>query len=317
MGVIDTTANIALCNQALGLLGAGSITINVEDQNHTYCEMFFADARDEILTAHKWNFAKKRAFAIQTTAPLFGYDNAFTKPSDCLKVWMIEQDPLAKFEVEGGLILTDEGGTPVAWAIDTYYKAGDIVTNDGTTFQCLVAHYSNHPLGTVASIYEPGVGTSTDTYWKNFVVTAGTIPTAWAAGVVTAIGAFILNDTVIYECIKAHTTAALDDEPGVGAVYANYWRVPAQNQSYIEAEYVYQATDVSDYPIYLRQCVILNLARMLCSPIKQEPKTAMSLQQMLYGGPGIRGYMDIARSLDAQEGGGQVITTNDWLNSRR
>ena len=91
MGAIDTTANVAFCNQALGLLGATEIAVDGTSQNHTYCETFFAQARDEILVAHKWNFASKRAYAIQTANPLFGFDNAFTKPSDCLKVWTIDE----------------------------------------------------------------------------------------------------------------------------------------------------------------------------------------------------------------------------------
>ncbi len=131
MGVVDTATNIAICNQSLGLVGAGKITINTSSQNRTLCELYFADANNEILKAHRWNFASKRAFAIQTTNPLFGYENAFTKPSDCLKVWKIEDDPSAKFEVEGGLILTDEGEAPPTYNDDSVdYLAGQYISSD-------------------------------------------------------------------------------------------------------------------------------------------------------------------------------------------
>lgn len=253
MGVIDVAANIALCNQSLGFLGAEAIVINGTDQNHIYCEMFFESARDEILGAHKWNFAKKRTFAIQTTDPLFGYDNAFTKPIDCLKVWLIAEDALAVFEVEGDLILTDEGETPSDWATATDYIAGDVKSNNDVT----------------------------------------------------------------YTCILAHTSGDADDEPGVGADTDTYWTNEGGDYQYLPVEYVYQATDVASYPEYLYQCVVYNLALKLCSPIKQETKKALDLQAMLYGSRKILGYLDIARSIDGQEGGGAKITTSKWLESRK
>ncbi len=72
MSMTDNAANIALCNQSLGLLGASEITLAATTEtNYVYCATFFDTSRDEILESHKWNFAKKRAYAIQTTDPLF------------------------------------------------------------------------------------------------------------------------------------------------------------------------------------------------------------------------------------------------------
>jgi len=127
----ENAANIALANQALGLLGAAEIEVDGTTLNHTYCTTFFDQARDEILSSHKWNFAKKRAYAIQTTDPLFGYDNAFTVPSDCLRIWMIEEDPKAEWEREGNLILTDEGSSPPDYDDDSVdYLAGQYISSD-------------------------------------------------------------------------------------------------------------------------------------------------------------------------------------------
>lgn len=254
MSMTDNAANIALCNQALGMIGATEITLAATtEQNYVYCATFFDDARDEILTAHKWNKAKKRAYAIQTTDPLFGYDNAFTYPTDCLKVWMIVQDPLAKFEVEGDLILTDEGETPPAWATATAYIVGQPVTNDDNTHTCKVAH----------------------------------------------------------------TSGALDDEPGTGAVEGTYWTDNGGDYQVLEVEYVYQKTDVSTWPIFMRRCLILNLGMYVAPPIKQDEKAGVNFQTMLHGSKKVIGYMDVARSIDAQEQGGVVIKTSTWLDSRR
>lgn len=245
---------IAVCNQSLGLLGAEEISGDEQTtRNYLLCETFYPKARDEILAAHKWNFAKKRVFAIQTTDPLFGYDNAFTKPSDCLKVWRIADDNAATFEVEGDLILTDEGETAPDWATATDYIAGRVCSNDDVTYTCTVAHTSGDD----------------------------------------------------------------DEEPGTGANWANYWDSESGDYKYLETEYVYQATDVSSYPPFLEQCVVINLAIKLSSPIKQNEKVALNLQTMLYGGPKVYGLMSQARSYDAQEGGGAVIKTQTWLDARK
>ena len=252
MSMTENAANISLSNQALGLLGSEDIVLNGSTQNHTYCTTFFDDARDEILVAHKWNFAKKRAYAIQTTDPLFGYDNAFTPPSDNLKILQIEQDPAAEFEIENALIITDEGATPSDWATATAYLAGEYVSNSDVTYLCIVAHTSG-------------------------------------------------------------TTA---DEPGAGATTATYWTSSGGDYDTLEVEYIYQVTDLDSWPIYARRCFVLNLAVVLCSPIKQAEALAGDLQAMLYGSSKQIGYLNTARSLDAQEGGAIQIKTQTWIDAR-
>lgn len=254
MSMTDSAQNIAMANQALGLLGAEAITLAATtEENYVHCVTFFDDARDEILTAHKWNFAKKRAYCIQTTDPLFGYDNAFTPPSDYLKILQIEQDPLAEFEVENALIVTDEGTDAPDWVTETAY----------------------------------------------------------------IIGEYVSNDSVTYVCIKAHTSGDTDDEPGTGATTATYWTSQVGDYSILEVEYIYQHTTFSTWPVYAKQCLVINLARMLAPAIKQNEKKSLNLQAMLYGSKKVTGYLDIARSLDAQEGGAIALKTNKWLASRK
>ena len=133
MAVIDTDDNTALCNEALGLLGATAITNGGSSKNHGYCVTFFEKARDEILAAHKWNFAKKRAFALQTTDPLFGVSSLkkFSVPDDCIRMWRIADDDQAKWEVEGGNIVTSEGYTPSDYDDDEEdYLAGQYLSSD-------------------------------------------------------------------------------------------------------------------------------------------------------------------------------------------
>lgn len=142
MAITDSEV-ISLCNESLGAIGASSIVSGGTSKNHVYCETFYANCRDEILACHKWNFAKKRAYAIQTTNPLFGPDNAFTVPTDSIRVWKIDDDADAEFEVENGLIITDHGDSPSDWATATAYIVGQPVTQSDVTYVCATAHTSD------------------------------------------------------------------------------------------------------------------------------------------------------------------------------
>jgi len=135
MGVIDTATNISICNESLGLFGAEQIVIDTASQNRTYCETFFARAYKEILAAHFWNFATKRAYALETTSPLYGYDNAFTIPSDCIRTWVIDDNPLCNFKKVGSAIHTDSGDSPDTYSDDgVEYLAGQYVSYSDVTY---------------------------------------------------------------------------------------------------------------------------------------------------------------------------------------
>jgi hypothetical protein len=250
----DNAANIAMSNEALDLLGADRITVGATtEQNYIFCAGVFDQIRDETLAFHKWNFAKKRAYAVETTKPIFGPEKAYTYPTDAIKIWVVDENPLAKFEVEGGLVLTDEGATPSGWATATAYVANQYVSN---------------------------------------------------------------ND-VSYLCILAHTSGDTDDEPGVGATTATYWTATSGDLAVLPLEYVYQRTDVDAWPEYARRANIINLASKLAAPIKQNEEAALNLQAMLHGSKKVTGYLDIARSIDAQEQGGVTIKTTQLINDRR
>ncbi len=252
MSMTDNAANIAVCNQSLGLLGATEISVGgTTDQNHIYCTTFFDDARDEMLAAHRWNFAKKRGYALETTKPLFGYDNAFTYPTDGIKVWAIEEAPDALWEAENDLVLTNEGSAAQSWELDKLFLADSYITSD----------------------------------------TSGSDLT-------------YLVDTEFTGAVEATDLAANCTSQSA-------------DLDVLKVEYVYQRTDVDAWPVSARQTLIINLARMLAPAIKQNETASLNLQTMLYGGPKTTGYLSIARTIDAQEGGIMSVTTRTLLTSRR
>jgi len=98
-----TTTETSICNSALIKLGAERInSLSETNKRARLCNEQYNKVRDEVLRAHPWNFALKRAsLGTLTTTPLFEYDYEFQLPSDCLRVlslhdntilWAIEAD---------------------------------------------------------------------------------------------------------------------------------------------------------------------------------------------------------------------------------
>lgn len=99
----------SIANAALTLLGERRVN-SLDDASKTakLLKDRFDDVRDDLLRAHSWNFATKRAsLAVSATTPAFGYDNAYDLPSDYLRLISVSNTALLPYEVEGRQILTD------------------------------------------------------------------------------------------------------------------------------------------------------------------------------------------------------------------
>ena len=80
---------VALSTVNLALLQLGGEQITALDESSRSARVMAALWRPvlkDVLRDHHWNFAKKRATLVATTAPLFEFSNAYTLPTDCLKV---------------------------------------------------------------------------------------------------------------------------------------------------------------------------------------------------------------------------------------
>jgi hypothetical protein len=104
----------SICNQALIRIGEPRITSLTELTTPARsCNEFYEPTRDEVLSGHDWNFARKRAELSEISdAPLFGWEHQFQLPSDCLRVRQLnafqEDEARPSWEVESGRLLTDE-----------------------------------------------------------------------------------------------------------------------------------------------------------------------------------------------------------------
>ena len=119
---------VDICNSALNLLGASTITQLTEDsKNARLCNQRYEPIRDRMFRSHSWNCLTKRVqLAEDSSAPVVEYTNQFTLPTDCLRVLKIHNgttDSIASsidYAVEGRKIKTDEGTVYLVYvAIDT------------------------------------------------------------------------------------------------------------------------------------------------------------------------------------------------------
>jgi len=106
-----------VCSSALLLLGEDEITdIDGSANREKLCKRIYSQTRDDLLRKHYWNFSLIRvSLALDATAPVFGFDNAFTLPPDFIRVQAINRNESLEehsfdipYKIENGRLLTDE-----------------------------------------------------------------------------------------------------------------------------------------------------------------------------------------------------------------
>ena len=119
---------VDMCNSALNLLGASTISSLTEDsKNARLCNQRYEPVRNRVFRSHAWNCLHKRLqLAQNSTAPVVEYSYAYALPSDCLRVLKIHNgttDSIASsldYKLEGRNIVTDEGTIYLIYiALDT------------------------------------------------------------------------------------------------------------------------------------------------------------------------------------------------------
>ena len=120
---------VDICNEAMDLLGAATITSLTENSKEArLCNRRFDTVRDAVLRSHPWNTAVTRAeIARDSTAPAFGFTYQYTMPTDpyCLRVlsfWnsnvdneIAAYDSQVMYKIEGRKILSNEGTCKITY----------------------------------------------------------------------------------------------------------------------------------------------------------------------------------------------------------
>jgi hypothetical protein len=101
------TTLLAVCNRALGKIGAPRINALSEDTPSALAlAACLPGMPDWVLRAYRWRFALKRAVLAEADAvPAFGYGWSFTLPDDCFAVAPEEDSDCT---VEGRSLLTNK-----------------------------------------------------------------------------------------------------------------------------------------------------------------------------------------------------------------
>ena len=107
---------VDMCNSALNLLGASTISSLTEDtKNARLCNQRYEPIRDRVFRSHNWNCLIKRVqLAQDSTGPVVEYTYGYTLPTDCLRVLKIHNgstDSIKSaldYKIEGRKVVTDE-----------------------------------------------------------------------------------------------------------------------------------------------------------------------------------------------------------------
>lgn len=110
---------VDICNQALYLLGANSITALDDDTRvASLCNLIWPEVRDSVLSEHPWNCCIVRdELSRDTETPEFEYSYQYALPTDpyCLRVISTDMDDFVDsdgqaaypWEIEGRFLLID------------------------------------------------------------------------------------------------------------------------------------------------------------------------------------------------------------------
>ena len=136
---------VNMCNSALNLLGASTISALTDDtKNARLCNQRYEPVRNRVFRSHAWNCLHKRVqLAQNSTAPVVEYDNAYALPSDCLRVLKIHNgttDSIATnldYKIEGRNIVTD---------IDTIFLIYIALDTDPNNYDTYLRESISHQL---------------------------------------------------------------------------------------------------------------------------------------------------------------------------
>lgn len=119
---------VNICNLALSHFGQDASISAIDPPDGSaeadHCAQFYPIARDEMLEAHPWTWASKRATLAELTNDRDDWGYRYALPADCLKPRRVlpdgygaDQDDGTPYQVEGTSLYSDE---PLATLVYTF-----------------------------------------------------------------------------------------------------------------------------------------------------------------------------------------------------
>ncbi len=120
------TTKTDMCNLSLSRIGAKAVTLAQitadTDPRAQHCNRHYEQTRDSLVRSHWWRFASDRASLTATTDPSFEWDNAFTLPSDFLRMKSVfdpnntpGNNTRRSFALEGLTLLTNDSSVKIRY----------------------------------------------------------------------------------------------------------------------------------------------------------------------------------------------------------
>jgi hypothetical protein len=139
---------VQICNAGLIKLGAERInSLSENNKRARLCNERFDGLRQEVLRAHPWNFAIRRADLVRlSTTPEYEYNYEYQLPSDCLRVLETAADKdnpggdilgnsITKYKIEGRKLLTNSASTINGYcSVSGYSTQATCEANGGTWY---------------------------------------------------------------------------------------------------------------------------------------------------------------------------------------
>ena len=120
--------SVDICNLALAHIGADSAVTSISPPDGSveagYCARFYPLARKIMLATFDWEFSTKRVQLAEVTNPSNVWLYAYAQPADCLKpihifkVGATDDEDTADYEMEDGVILTNEKNAVLKYTRD-------------------------------------------------------------------------------------------------------------------------------------------------------------------------------------------------------
>jgi len=139
-----TISNEEICRQAILRIGTAE-QLGPSTQGMLLAQSLLPQVRDHLLLTGSWTWANKSAvLTAETLWPEFKWTYAYTLPSDCLRIYRVNdteaRTPEAPWEIQGAQLLTDDESEAPAWLTGRTYAVGHAVTHQSQVYRCLIAH---------------------------------------------------------------------------------------------------------------------------------------------------------------------------------
>jgi hypothetical protein len=139
-----TISNEEICRQAILRIGTAE-QLGPSTQGMLLAQSLLPQVRDHLLLAGSWTWANKSTvLTADTLWPEFKWTYSYGLPSDCLRVYRVNdtglREPEAAWEVQGGRLLTDAESEAPEWLTGRTYAVGNAVTHEAKVYRCLLAH---------------------------------------------------------------------------------------------------------------------------------------------------------------------------------